>query len=294
VLRVVVLWWNTSSKKVRKEEERERGRKNMPRHKYFLPSFSSLSPLLPPSLLTSSPPWLTPLTGFNLTIFFYNPNIHPRREYEIRKEENKRYALAHQIPFVDCDHDPEAWFERTKGLEYEPERGTRCTECFDMRMEVTAWYAQIHGFHYFTTTNATSRWKDVRQVNEAGLRAARGYPDTRFLVYNWQTNEMTLRKYEISARERFYKQEYCGCSYSLRDSNLWRKSQGIPPVRIGGEVAGLGTRYFEDPAVDAAEESEEVVAQFFEEAKTQFGNEVLKERYEGRRRDAENIENNTW
>lgn len=232
--------------------------------------------------------------GFNLTIFFYNPNIHPRREYEIRKEENKRYAINHNIPFVDCDYDSEAWFERTKGLEYEPERGSRCTECFDMRMEVTAAYAHENGFSYFTTTNATSRWKDVQQVNGSGVRAALMYPGVEFLEYNWQTDEMTLRKYEISARERFYKQEYCGCTYSLRDSNLWRKTQGIPPVKIGGEVAGLGTRYFEDPAADAAEESQEVVDQFFNDAQNHFGDVVLKERYAGRKRDTENISNNTW
>ena len=63
-----------------------------------------------------------------------------------------------------------------------------------------------------------------------------------YWVYNWQTDDMTKRKYEISAGERFYKQEYCGCGPSLRDSNLWRKAEGIPPVKIGGETAGLGTR----------------------------------------------------
>ena len=213
-----------------------------------------------------------------------NPNIHPRKEYEIRKEESqrtsnnlhhnlisknvaliersrvlsdKRYAARHNVPFVDCDYDQTSWFERSKGYEYDPERGTRCTACFDMRMEVTAAYASEHGFECFTTTNATSRWKDVKQVNDSGLRAE--MPGVRFWKYNWQTDEMTRRKYEVSAEDRFYKQEYCGCSYSLRDSNTWRKSLGVPPVKIGGEVAGLGTRYFEDPVADAGEESQEVV-----------------------------------
>jgi len=77
---------------------------------------------------------------------------------------------------------------------------------------------------------------------------------------------MTIRKYEISANERFYKQEYCGCSYSLRDSNEWRKANGIPKIQIGGETAGLGDRYFSDPLVDAAEESQEVVDEFFAQA----------------------------
>ena len=170
---------------------------------------------------------------------------------------DKRYAARHNVPFVDCDYDQTSWFERSKGYEYDPERGTRCTACFDMRMEVTAAYASEHGFECFTTTNATSRWKDVKQVNDSGLRAE--MPGVRFWKYNWQTDEMTRRKYEVSAEDRFYKQEYCGCSYSLRDSNTWRKSLGVPPVKIGGEVAGLGTRYFEDPVADAEEESQEVV-----------------------------------
>jgi len=233
--------------------------------------------------------------GLDVTIFFYNPNIHPRDEYEIRKNENKRYALKHGVPFVDCDYDADSWLQRMKGLEFEPERGVRCTECFDMRMEVTALYAHMHGFPCFTTTNATSRWKDVDQVNGSGIRAAALYAGVNFWVYNWQTDSMTKRKYEISAEERFYKQEYCGCSYSLRDSNLWRKTQGIPPLRIGGSEAGLGTRYFEDPLLDAEEENQEVVDQFFADAARQFDNERLRKQFEGRRRCEEHGDDlNNW
>eukprot|EP00747_Dinoflagellata_sp_TGD_P058674 gnl/TRDRNA2_/TRDRNA2_151229_c0_seq2.p1 gnl/TRDRNA2_/TRDRNA2_151229_c0~~gnl/TRDRNA2_/TRDRNA2_151229_c0_seq2.p1 ORF type:complete len:333 (+),score=79.50 gnl/TRDRNA2_/TRDRNA2_151229_c0_seq2:59-1057(+) len=239
--------------------------------------------------------------NLEVTIFFYNPNIHPRKEYEIRKEENKRYAKKHGVPFVDCDYDSGSWFARMKGLEYEPERGVRCTACFDMRMEVTAAYAAEHGFPCFTTTNATSRWKDVDQVNGSGLRAAEKYPGVSYWVYNWQTDEMTLRKYQISARERFYKQEYCGCAPSLRDSNLWRKKEGIPPVMIGGDVAGLGTRYFEDPEADAEEESQEVVDKFFRDAQNQFGDEKLREKqeqlkelYSDRKKKVDDVAVNNW
>jgi len=73
-------------------------------------------------------------------------------------------------------------------------------------------------------------------------------------------------KHQVAASERFYKQEYCGCSYSLRDSNLWRVANGIPKIRIGGETAGLGERWFTDPDVDAAEEAQEVVDDFFKGA----------------------------
>lgn len=76
--------------------------------------------------------------GHDVTIFFYNPNIHPREEYEIRKEENKRFAEKIGTPFVDADYDTEEWFKRARGMEFDPERGRRCTMCFDMRMERTA------------------------------------------------------------------------------------------------------------------------------------------------------------
>ncbi|KAL9185734.1 hypothetical protein ACHAXT_003511 [Thalassiosira profunda] len=201
-----------------------------------------------------------------VVVFFYNPNIHPRKEYEIRKEENKRFCEQLDIGFVDFDYDPENWYARMKGMEYDPERGRRCTECFDMRMERAALYAHEHGFHAIATTNATSRWKDAEQVDASGYRAAARYEKLQYWCQDWQSDEMTLRKYEISAKQRFYKQEFCGCSYSLRDSNEWRKANGIPNIQIGGETAGLGDRYFSDPLVDAAEESQDVVDEFFSQA----------------------------
>merc|ERR1712070_65243 len=103
-----------------------------------------------------------------------------------------------------------------------------------MRMERTAAYAAKHGFTHFTTTNATSRWKDVAQVNRSGELAAKRYEGVDYLQYDWQTEAMTERKYEINAEQAFYKQEYCGCSFSLRDSNAYRRKEGIPDIVIGG------------------------------------------------------------
>mmetsp|Transcript_55835 Transcript_55835/g.153565 ORF Transcript_55835/g.153565 Transcript_55835/m.153565 type:complete len:167 (+) Transcript_55835:1-501(+) len=152
-------------------------------------------------------------------------------------------------------------------------------------MERTALYAFEHGFDCFTTTNATSRWKDQPQVNGSGLRAAAKYDFSPFYwKYDWQTDTMTERKYRINAEQRFYKQEYCGCSYSLRDSNIWRKQNGIPPVRIGGDTAGLGSRYFEDAEADAREESAEVVDAFFSSAERHFDSAHV---YKGRKRQAD-------
>jgi len=198
--------------------------------------------------------------GVDVTIFFYNPNIHPKKEYEIRKVENVRYAEALGIPIVDADYDVDVWYKRAQGMEFDPERGGRCTMCFDMRMERTASYAAENGFTHFTTTNATSRWKDVSQVNKSGIVAARAHENVEYLVYNWQTDGMTARKYKINAEQSFYKQEYCGCSYSLRDSNLFRAKEGLPPIKIGG--GGI----YSDPEADAEEESLEVVQSFFDDA----------------------------
>ena len=92
------------------------------------------------------------------TIFFYNPNIHPLEEYLLRKNENIRFAEKHQVPFIDVDYDRDEWFKRARGLEYEPERGIRCTMCFDMRFQRTALYAHEHGFKIITSSLGISRW----------------------------------------------------------------------------------------------------------------------------------------
>src|SRR5205814_127935 len=119
-------------------------------------------------------------SGIDYSIFFYNPNIHPREEYEIRKNENIRYAEKMEIPFIDADYDMDRWFERIKGLEWEPERGARCTMCFDMRFERTALYAVEHGFRVLTSSLGISRWKDMNQINSCGERAAARHPDLTY------------------------------------------------------------------------------------------------------------------
>lgn len=226
--------------------------------------------------------------GLDVTVFFYNPNIHPKREYDLRKEENKRFAAALGVPFVDADYDTDQFFARTKGLEFAPERGPRCTVCFDMRMERTADYAAAHGFQYITTTNATSRWKDPVQVDGAGVRAAARHEGVAYLARDWQTEAMTARKYRINADQSFYKQEYCGCSFSLRDSNTYRAQHGLDPVVVGNEAS-----VYADPAVDAAEESREVVDAFFR-ASADY-EQQLRDTYDRRRKDKDGgADRNNW
>ncbi len=171
--------------------------------------------------------------GLELSIFFYNPNIHPRREYEIRKEENIRYAQEHDIPFFDGDYDVKEWFVRAKGLEHEPERGERCSRCFDLRFERSALFAHENGFRVFTSSLGFSRWKDLQQVNRSGERAASHYPDLVYWAHNWRKGGRQQRGIEISREHNFYRQEYCGCIYSLRDRREWeRNKRDVPPVKV--------------------------------------------------------------
>ena len=177
-------------------------------------------------------------SNINFSIFFYNPNIHPVQEYETRKQENVAFAEKHSIPFIDADYDKDNWFERVKGQEMEPERGKRCTTCFDMRFERTALYAYEHGFPVICTSLGISRWKDMNQINDAGIRAASRYPGMEYWTYNWRKNGGSSRMYEIAKRENFYKQEYCGCVYSLRDTNAWRKQNTRERIKLGVSYYG--------------------------------------------------------
>ena len=177
-------------------------------------------------------------SNINFSIFFYNPNIHPVQEYEIRKQENIMFAEKHNIPFIDADYDKDNWFARVKGLEWEPERGKRCSACFDMRFERTALYAYEHGFPVISSSLGISRWKDMNQINDSGVRAAARYPNIDYWTYNWRKNGGSARMYTIAKRENFYQQEYCGCVYSLRDTNDWRKKNDRERIKIGVSYYG--------------------------------------------------------
>ena len=172
-------------------------------------------------------------SGVDYTIFFYNPNIHPQQEYLLRKDENVRFAEKHGVPFIDADYDTDNWFARAKGMEWEPERGARCSMCFDMRFERTALYAHEHGFPVMTSSLGISRWKNMAQINESGARAVAPYEGLAYWDYNWRKGGGAARMIDISKREEFYQQEYCGCVYSLRDTNRHRRETGRGPIEIG-------------------------------------------------------------
>jgi len=150
----------------------------------------------------------------NPTVFYFNPNIYPKAEYERRKAENIRYVESLHLPFVNGDYDHNGWKETVKGMENEPERGQRCLVCFKMRMKATAQHASEHGFTVFATTLAASRWKDLEQIAEAGHEAASLFPNLTFWAQNWRKGGLSERRVALIKQYGFYNQTWCGCEYS--------------------------------------------------------------------------------
>lgn len=154
--------------------------------------------------------------GVRPTIYYCNPNIYPLKEYHIRKDECTRYAQALGLDIIDADYDHEAWRCAVQGLEGEPERSGRCLQCFKLRLRDTARYAHEHGFPLITTTLASSRWKSLEQINEAGRYAVTPYPDVAWWDKNWRKGGLSERRIQIIKEYGFYNQQYCGCEFSMR------------------------------------------------------------------------------
>lgn len=174
--------------------------------------------------------------GITPVIYYCNPNIYPYEEYEIRKEECTRYAKALGLEIVDADYDHENWLEAMKGMENEPERGGRCLRCFKLRLLRTAQYARERGIKVITTTLASSRWKSLEQINEAGQWAVSKANDIIETVdnlneetiippsdcdviwwdQNWRKGGLQERRNQILKEYDFYNQLYCGCEFSMR------------------------------------------------------------------------------
>ena len=155
--------------------------------------------------------------GITPVIYYCNPNIYPQEEYEIRKNECTRYAQSLGLEIVDADYDHDNWLEAIRGMEDEPERGGRCLRCFKMRLLDTARYAHERGISVITTTLASSRWKSLEQINEAGHYAVSYYPDVIWWEQNWRKGGLSERRIAIIKEYDFYNQQYCGCEFSMRE-----------------------------------------------------------------------------
>ena len=163
---------------------------------------------------------------FDITVYFYNPNIHPAEEYDKRLESIKRFvsefppAARDKIRFVEETYDAKEFFDATnvlaeKELQEEGERGERCRRCYEFRMKKSWDYAERNGFDYFTTTISISPCKDAKKINEIGF-ALKSDTKLRYLPGDFKKRNGFLRSLQLSKEYNLYRQTYCGCVYSQR------------------------------------------------------------------------------
>lgn len=157
---------------------------------------------------------------FSITVFYYNPNIFPAEEYEKRVKEQEalieKLPAKHRISFLEGPYEQERFYEMAKGLEREPEGGERCFRCYHLRLLEAAQMARAGGFDYFTTTLSISPLKNVHKLNEIGEKLAREY-GVAYLNSDFKKRDGYKRSIELSKEYGLYRQDYCGCVYSLRE-----------------------------------------------------------------------------
>jgi epoxyqueuosine reductase len=152
---------------------------------------------------------------YYVTAYYYNPNIYPDTEYDIRFSEAKKYCHKHNIPFIEEKPNREDWFALTAGHEQDQEKGDRCTICYRMRLEKTAEYAKLHSFNVWGTDLSISPHKDAKRLNSIGKELEKMYGVT-FLEADFKKWDGFKKAMAISRKESFYRQDYCGCKYSMR------------------------------------------------------------------------------
>ena len=154
--------------------------------------------------------------NYNPVVFFCNPNIYPEEEYLRRRDELIRYCEQEEYPYIIDEYEPVKWYEYIKGLEKEPEKGLRCNKCFEYRLNRTAQKAKELNINIFTTTLTVSPHKVSKNIFAAGNNAAQIY-DLQFLESDFKKQNGFLKTMEIAKKNNFYRQQYCGCEFSIRD-----------------------------------------------------------------------------
>lgn len=157
--------------------------------------------------------------AFAITIYFYNPNIHPEEEYIKRLNEFKKLG---SYPLISAPYQTNDYDEAIKGMENLGERSERCFACYKLRLEQTAILAKQREFTYFTTTLSLSPYKDSDKINELGQKLAEVY-DVKFLYSNFKKNDGYKRSIELSKALGLYRQNYCGCCYSYQEMQKIKK-----------------------------------------------------------------------
>lgn len=155
---------------------------------------------------------------FDITILYYNPNISPIQEYEKRKQEQINFIkqLDCGIKIMDCDYDNDVYEECIKGLENEKEGGARCLKCFRLRLEKTAKLASVNNFDYFCTTLTVSPYKNSQVINSIGKELMDIY-NVKWLYSDFKKEEGYKHSIVLSKQYNLYRQDYCGCIYSIRN-----------------------------------------------------------------------------
>ena len=157
---------------------------------------------------------------FQITVFYFNPNISPREEYEKRVQEQQRLIgemkLPRPVSFLEGAYHPEDFFAMAKGMEELPEKGERCYHCYRMRLRETAQTAAQKGFDYFCTTLSISPMKNARWINEIGRDLEQEY-QVNWLSSDFKKKEGYKRSIALSHEYGLYRQNYCGCVFSRRE-----------------------------------------------------------------------------
>ena len=165
---------------------------------------------------------------FDITIYYYNPNISPISEFAFRSAEQKRLLAKMNLPrpvsFLEGTYEPEVFFALTKGLEEEPEGGERCHACYTMRLRSAAQMAKEKGFDYFTTTLSISPHKNAQVLNEIGRSLSTEY-DISYLFSDFKKKDGYRRSCALSEQYQLYRQDYCGCPFSRVESARRKLSQ---------------------------------------------------------------------
>lgn len=160
---------------------------------------------------------------FQITDFYYNPNISPKKEYEERRDELLRLLGALPLPnpvaFLEGTYEPERFFELAKGLEELPEGGERCFRCYELRLREAAAAAKRLGLDYFATTLTISPLKNAQKLNDIGEALAEEY-GVRYLASDFKKKDGYRRSVELSAEYSLYRQNYCGCVFSKRQAEM--------------------------------------------------------------------------
>jgi predicted adenine nucleotide alpha hydrolase (AANH) superfamily ATPase len=153
--------------------------------------------------------------SFDITLFFSNSNIHPEEEYKKRLNSLKNYVNEINVPFIEDNYNPAEWFELIKGFEAAPEGGERCKFCIESRLRKTAQCAKANGFDCFTTTLSISPHKDTELINKLGSQIATEL-EINFLPKNFKKKDGFKKSILISKEHGLYRQNYCGCIFSIR------------------------------------------------------------------------------